>query len=37
MLKALNDLAATVSAHALNYTKKINAIEQVLKDLQAIH
>ena len=34
--KVFNDLAPAGSAHALNYTKKINALEQGLKDPQAI-
>ena len=37
MPKSFNDLSATGYAHALNYTKKINAFEQDLKDLQAIY
>ena len=34
--KAFNYLAASGYAHVLNYTKKIHAFEQGLKDLQAI-
>ena len=37
MSKELNDLAGEGYDHALNNTKKINAFEQGLKDLQAIH
>ena len=37
MLKGFNDLSESVYVHTLNYTKKINAFEQILKDLQEIH
>ena len=34
MSKSYNDLSAAGYSHALNYTKKINAFEKVLKDPQ---
>ena len=37
MQKTFNNLADSGSAHALNYTNKINSFEKGLKDTQEIH